>query len=462
MPAFAEGHEATGPCHTPNRCGKGFFYYLCSVKILRNISFGLAAVLTVVLIIATIAERFAGNRIYHTPGMITLWLLTTLSGGLYLLCRRRWLTLGSALLHIAFIVILSGAAITFFRGHEGKIMLHTDGPPADIYLDTEGRFRPLGFEIRLLTPAHFQSIVTINQTDTSTIAVNHPLSVGRIRLYQTSVSTATSTLIITDDSAGRTVTFTGYLLLALAAVIMVSHPPRRREQTGAKLGHTWLTTVSFALLALQTAAILMKWLIFHRPPMADGGQALQIMAWASLAIATAASRRYHIISSSALMVGGLLLIAGIVSGTWVRNAPLVPALDSPLLALHVVTVMSAYALFAVMTIVSARGMISPHSASQSAALSRSLALPAVLLLCAGIFIGALWADRAWGRYWGWDPKETWALVTLLVYALPFHSRSFPALSRPSVANTYYLLAFLSVAITYFGVNYLFGGLHSYA
>jgi ABC-type transport system involved in cytochrome c biogenesis permease subunit len=83
-------------------------------------------------------------------------------------------------------------------------------------------------------------------------------------------------------------------------------------------------------------------------------------------------------------------------------------------------------------------------------------------MAAGIFVGAIWANQSWGRYWGWDPKETWALVTLLVYALPLHAASFKAFSRPNVIHLYNLFAFLSVLITYFGVNFVLSGMHSYA
>jgi ABC-type transport system involved in cytochrome c biogenesis permease subunit len=100
-------------------------------------------------------------------------------------------------------------------------------------------------------------------------------------------------------------------------------------------------------------------------------------------------------------------------------------------------------------------------------------------LAAGIFVGAVWANQSWGRYWGWDPKETWALITLLIYALPLHAVSFPSFNFAEKAvtandaqkparhsgkffNIYLLLAFLSVLMTYFGVNYLLSGMHSYA
>jgi ABC-type transport system involved in cytochrome c biogenesis permease subunit len=94
--------------------------------------------------------------------------------------------------------------------------------------------------------------------------------------------------------------------------------------------------------------------------------------------------------------------------------------------------------------------------------STVLHYPAVLTLACGIFVGAIWANQSWGRYWGWDPKETWALITMLLYALPLHTVSFPIFAKPKAIHIYNLFAFLSVLITYFGVNYLLSGMHSYA
>lgn len=88
--------------------------------------------------------------------------------------------------------------------------------------------------------------------------------------------------------------------------------------------------------------------------------------------------------------------------------------------------------------------------------------PAVFLLAAGIFIGAVWANQSWGRYWGWDPKEVWALITMLIYALALHSASLPFFRRERNFHLFLALAFLSVLITYFGVNFFLGGMHSYA
>ena len=84
------------------------------------------------------------------------------------------------------------------------------------------------------------------------------------------------------------------------------------------------------------------------------------------------------------------------------------------------------------------------------------------LLAIGIFLGAIWANVSWGNYWSWDPKESWALITLMVYAIPLHQSTIGILRRPICYHIYMVGAFMTVLITYFGVNYLLGGMHSYA
>jgi ABC-type transport system involved in cytochrome c biogenesis permease subunit len=86
----------------------------------------------------------------------------------------------------------------------------------------------------------------------------------------------------------------------------------------------------------------------------------------------------------------------------------------------------------------------------------------VFLLAIGIFIGAIWANVSWGNYWSWDPKETWALITFMVYGVAFHDQSISWLKKPTTYHLYIALSFLTILMTYFGVNYFLGGMHSYA
>jgi len=133
-----------------------------------------------------------------------------------------------------------------------------------------------------------------------------------------------------------------------------------------------------------------------------------------------------------------------------------PVLSSPLLSIHVCLVMLSYTLFAFLALQSLAALIAGRNCQLS--IVNYQLKTAVFLLAAGIILGAIWANQSWGRYWGWDPKEVWALITLMVYAIPLHVKRV----NDKRLHLYMIFAFLSVIITYFGVNFFLGGMHSYA
>ncbi len=126
------------------------------------------------------------------------------------------------------------------------------------------------------------------------------------------------------------------------------------------------------------------------------------------------------------------------------GAQLMPVLRSWLLIPHVACVTTGYALLI------------------ASFFSRKMLRCAVSMLAIGIFLGAVWANVSWGAYWSWDPKESWALITLLVYSIPLHSDNLPWFQSERNYRLYSLLALATLLMTYFGVNYLLGGMHSYA
>ena len=166
---------------------------------------------------------------------------------------------------------------------------------------------------------------------------------------------------------------------------------------------------------------------------------------------------------------GFSLLVSMMGESNPQITQLMPVLSSPLLSFHVMTVMAAYALlgFTMLNGVTALALYAlrrgcREEEKQLQRLSQLLLYPAVFLLAVGIFLGAIWANVSWGRYWGWDPKEVWALVTLLVYTLALHEGSLPRFRQPLFFHIYVTGAFFCVLITYFGVNFLLGGMHSYA
>ena len=229
-----------------------------------------------------------------------------------------------------------------------------------------------------------------------------------------------------------------------------------------------------ALLCLYTGLTLaLRGYVGGYCPLSDGFETMYFLAFAAGATALGLSRKMTALLPPALLAGSAALGVAGMSEAQTGVTLLQPVLASPLLSVHVVVVMLAYALFFFtmwlgVAALALKGFGNRASGDTEAvmlrlqALSRALLYPAVLLLTAGIFIGAVWANLSWGRYWGWDPKEVWALVTLFVYAAPLHTTSLPRLQQPIVFHTYCTVAFLTILVTYFGVNHLLGGLHSYA
>jgi ABC-type transport system involved in cytochrome c biogenesis permease subunit len=171
--------------------------------------------------------------------------------------------------------------------------------------------------------------------------------------------------------------------------------------------------------------------------------------------------------SSKLRLKGMLYLIIPVAAVWLfisQIKPMTPVLRSPMLAAHVSVIMVAYVLLLIIAVLSTIALIKEPEAKISVNLqfiNYKLLFPATFLLAFGIFIGAVWANISWGRYWGWDSKETWALITLLVYSIPFHKQTFPKFQKPKFFHKYLLFAFLSVLMTFLGVSFLLGGMHSY-
>ena len=196
---------------------------------------------------------------------------------------------------------------------------------------------------------------------------------------------------------------------------------------------------------------------------------MQFMAVCVILLTFICCRRFEAVIAFGYMLGGLALLVSMLGEANPPITQLMPVLASPLLSIHVVTIMIAYSLlaFAMMNGITALLLSrSHHDCTEQIArlevISRLLLYPAVCCLALGIFIGAVWANVSWGRYWGWDPKEVWALITMLIYASALHPASLPFFRRPMFFHWFCVIAFASVLITYFGVNFIMGGMHSYA
>ncbi|MBR1548528.1 MAG: cytochrome c biogenesis protein CcsA [Prevotella sp.] len=228
------------------------------------------------------------------------------------------------------------------------------------------------------------------------------------------------------------------------------------------------STTFVSLLAVWlTVLLVMRWIVSGHIPISNGYETMQFMAWAVLAITIALHRKAAVMMGFGPLVAAFCLLVAMLASGSPQITPLMPVLASPLLSVHVMTVMCAYALFALQLLLGVQGMLllrrgRTAELQRTTALSQLLLYPAVFLLVIGIFLGAVWANVSWGSYWSWDPKESWALITFMVYSVPLHRASIRSFDRPLFYHAYMVGAFLTVMATYFGVNYLLGGMHSYA
>lgn len=241
---------------------------------------------------------------------------------------------------------------------------------------------------------------------------------------------------------------------------------RQRERKGVR----WAQLCVLGLMACWLVVLMvLRGLVSGHLPMSNGHETMHLLAFCAALLTLVFHRRLPLALPFGFLVCGLALVVSMLGERNPQVGQLMPVLASPLLSVHVAVIMLAYALLAFVMLNGVAALVLLASRRECEAqverlqvVSRLLLYPAVFLLAAGIFIGAVWANVSWGRYWGWDPKEVWALVTMLVYALALHPASLPCFRRPLFFHVFCVAAFLCVLVTYFGVNFLLGGMHSYA
>ena len=266
-----------------------------------------------------------------------------------------------------------------------------------------------------MAPKDYRSEVTVLPSEESfTISMNHILKYDGFRFYQADYDEDLqgSILAVSHDPWGIGITYTGYLLLLVSMIGFFFQKEsyyRKKVLAGLPALPRWLKIILYSVAFLLLIGCF--WLMCRR-----------------------------------------LLFK-----------PLMPVLRSPLLVVHIVAMIVSYTVFGLTALMGITALILPSPRAKESMRDISLAIlyPAVFFLAFGIFIGAVWANISWGNYWGWDPKETWALITLLVYSFALHGSSIKAFRKPVFFHIYMIVAFLSVLVTYFGVNLLLGGVHSY-
>ena len=228
------------------------------------------------------------------------------------------------------------------------------------------------------------------------------------------------------------------------------------------------------LFVLHTAGLAARWYISGHAPWSDAYESMIYVAWATMGMGLAFGRKSNLTIAATAFVASMILM--IAHWNWMdpEIANLVPVLDSYWLMIHVAVIVGSYGPFALGMILGIISLIlmliTTNKSAQKMRLHiaeltvvNELALTVgLIMLTIGNFLGGQWANESWGRYWGWDPKETWALISILIYAFVLHMRLVPGLRGKWIYSLSSVVAFASIMMTYFGVNFYLTGLHSYA
>ncbi|SKB31065.1 cytochrome c-type biogenesis protein CcsB [Salegentibacter holothuriorum] len=240
----------------------------------------------------------------------------------------------------------------------------------------------------------------------------------------------------------------------------------------------WLVKISggviVILFILHTLGLIARWYISGHAPWSDAYESMIYVGWATMFFGLAFGRKSSLtIASTAFVTSMILMIA---HWNWMDPsiANLQPVLDSYWLMIHVSVIVGSYGPFTLGLILGAVALLLMIFTTESNKKKMDLNIKEItiitemaltvglVMLTIGNFLGGQWANESWGRYWGWDPKETWALISIMVYAFVIHMRLVPGLRSRWFFNFMSIVAFASILMTYFGVNFYLAGLHSYA
>lgn len=257
------------------------------------------------------------------------------------------------------------------------------------------------------------------------------------------------------------------LVMLIVAFICVFKPSFKSNK---------ITNLFFAglalLFAVHTFGMGFRWIISGHAPWSDTYESLLYISWSAVFAGVIFFRKSLLALSASVIVAGIFMFTAHLTGIDPQITNLVPVLKSYWLTIHVSILTASYGFFGLSAILGFMTLIMfifrnnrPHIDETIKNISAVNEISLIIGLAAitiGNFLGGVWANESWGRYWGWDPKETWAYVSIVVYALVIHLRFVKALNNPFTLATASLLAFSTILMTYFGVNFYLSGMHSYA
>ncbi|RZS97866.1 cytochrome c-type biogenesis protein CcsB [Cecembia calidifontis] len=260
----------------------------------------------------------------------------------------------------------------------------------------------------------------------------------------------------------------GVFLLVLAIWMLFKNKPLLEKFW--RFG-VWLSWTGFLVFSFHLG---LRWYIAKHPPWSDGFEMLVFVAWGVLLFGLLFAKKSKFTVPLGLIFAGTLLFVGFLDWLNPEITNLMPVLHSYWLKIHVAIIVSGYAPLALSAIIGLLCLIflifKPQAAKKSwfsnirelQIVNEMSITIGLFLLTIGTFLGGVWANESWGRYWAWDPKETWALISIIVYAIVLHIRLVPTLKSSLLYNIASLWAFGAIIMTSFGVNYYLSGLHSYA
>ncbi len=228
------------------------------------------------------------------------------------------------------------------------------------------------------------------------------------------------------------------------------------------------------LFATHTLGLMARWYISGHAPWSNAYEAIVYVAWATMFFGLAFDRKSKLTVASSAFVTAMILTAAYANWIDPEIANLQPVLNSYWLMIHVAVIVASYGPFALGMILGFVALVLIFFTNEKNKAKMELNIKEItyinemaltvglVMLTIGNFLGGQWANESWGRYWGWDPKETWALISIMVYAFVIHARFVPSLRNSWIFNLMAMYAFVSILFTYYGVNFHLVGLHSYA
>ena len=394
------------------------------MKYLRHIISVLVILLITVLAAGTVIEKLHGSdfariHVYSAWWFVALLAVFGIVVAIWAFQNKNWKKPVVLTLFLSLSFILVGALLTMLTGQHGRMKLEPNRPNSQFFIQEQEDVitkEALPFSLTLNRfeietypdsprPKDYVSYLRLNDGDFQqdvVISMNHILKYKHYRFYQSDYDDqGNSILEVARDPWGITFTYMGYVLLFVGLGMMLVEKGKTMK------------------------AVTISWI-------------------------------------------SVLIVLGVVLHIRMLTRPLMPVLRSPLFSIHISTIVTAYALLIGIAVVGIIAVVmrlakpsEPSRLERLRNVSMAMLYPAVALLAAGIFIGAIWANISWGNYWSWDPKEVWALITLMIYALPLFPNTLKSFQKPMFFHIYCILAIMSVVITYFGVNFILGGVHSY-